>query len=54
MPNYKDMYLAMVDASEKATNILIEAQRKAEEIYISSDEPELKILPSDEADEPEE
>ena len=28
MPDYKEMYLKMVRASERAINILIEAQRK--------------------------
>ena len=33
--NYKEMYLKMMRAMEKAMNILIEAQRKCEEMYIS-------------------
>ena len=35
MPNYKEMYLKMVRASERAINILIEAQRECEELYLS-------------------
>ena len=35
MPDYKEMYLKMVRASEKAINILIEAQRECEELYLS-------------------
>ena len=38
MPNYKKMYLKMVRASEKAINILIEAQRECEELYLSGPE----------------
>jgi len=38
MPNYKEMYLTMMRASEKAINILIEAQQKCEDMYIR-DEP---------------
>lgn len=35
MPDYKEMYLKMVRASERAINILIEAQRECEEMYLS-------------------
>ena len=35
MPDYKEMYLKMVRASEKAINILVEAQRECEELYLS-------------------
>ena len=42
MPNYKEMYLTLFRASEKAVNIIIEAQREAEEFYINS--PKSKIL----------
>ena len=35
MPNYKEMYFKMVRASERAINILIEAQRECEEMYLS-------------------
>jgi hypothetical protein len=38
MPNYKEMYMTMFRAAEDAENILIEAQRKCEELYISDDE----------------
>ncbi|MBQ8975653.1 MAG: hypothetical protein IJ072_08050 [Oscillospiraceae bacterium] len=34
--NYKEMYLTMVRAAEDAINILIAAQQKCEELYISS------------------
>ena len=35
--NYKEMYLDLFRATEKAINILIEAQRECEEKYISED-----------------
>ena len=33
--NYKEMYLELMRATEKAINILIQAQRDCEEKYIS-------------------
>lgn len=38
MPDYKEMYLTMVRASEKAVSVLIEAQRECEELYLSAPE----------------
>ncbi len=35
MPDYQEMYLKMLKASEQAINILIAAQQECEEIYIS-------------------
>lgn len=46
MPDYKEMYLTMVRASEDAANCLIAAQRKCEELYISSPGPEIAVLNS--------
>lgn len=40
MPDYKEMYLTMVRAAEQAQKILIEAQQKCEELYISADDEE--------------
>lgn len=37
MTDYKEMYLTLMNAVEDAINILVEAQRKCEEIYISSE-----------------
>lgn len=45
MPDYQEMYRKMVRASEAAINILIEAQRECEELYISFPEPEVRPLP---------
>ena len=51
MPDYKEMYLTMVRYSERAqrlsaeaAELLIEAQRLCEEMYISSSEPEITLL----------
>lgn len=40
MADYKTMYLTLLDATEKAINELISAQRACEELYISSSEEE--------------
>ena len=37
--DYKEMYLKMARASEKAIRLLIEAQRECEELYLSAPEP---------------
>ena len=36
MPDYREMYLKMLHASEKAINILIGVQRECEELYIAA------------------
>lgn len=35
MSNYKKMYLKLFRATEEAVNLLIDAQRACEELYIS-------------------
>lgn len=47
MPDYKEMYLKLFDATEKAVEILISAQRECEELYLSSPDPELKLFPAE-------
>ena len=44
MPDYKEMHLKLLRASEKAVNLLIAAQQECEEMYLSAPEPELKIV----------
>ena len=44
MPDYQEMYLKMFRASEAAANILIEAQRECEQMYIEAPEAELRVL----------
>ena len=39
MPDYKEMYLKMVRATEKAIRILVEAQQECEELYLQEEEP---------------
>ena len=36
--DYKEMYLTMVRATEKAMRILVEAQQKCEDMYIEAEE----------------
>ena len=45
MPDYKEMYLKLFRATEKAINELINAQQECEELYLNAEEPELKVLP---------
>lgn len=40
MADYEKMYYKLFDATEKAINILIEAQKACEEIYMNDDEKE--------------
>ena len=42
MADYKQMYLTLLDATEKAINELISAQRACEELYTLSGESEEK------------
>ncbi len=47
MPDYKEMYIKMFRASEEAINILTAAQRECEEMFISSPEIQIKLLPAE-------
>ena len=38
MPDYKEMYLTLMRATEGALNLLIDAQRKCEQMYIEDKE----------------
>ena len=40
MADYRQMYLTLLEATEKAINELISAQRACEELYILSEEAE--------------
>ena len=44
MPDYKEMYLTLFRATEKAINMLIKAQQECEDRYMESDEPKLHLL----------
>jgi len=39
--DYKEMYYVLMDATERAIEILIEAQRKCEEMYMEAEEPKI-------------
>ncbi len=41
MEDYKQMYFIMMNAAEEAINLLIEAQRRCEELYINAEKDEL-------------
>ena len=45
MPDYKELYFSIFRATEKAISILIEAQRKAEEMVVSDETQEITVLP---------
>jgi hypothetical protein len=47
VPDYKEMYLKMVRASEKAVNILISVQQECEELYLSAPDSKIMELPQD-------
>lgn len=52
MPDYKEMYYTLFRASEKAVNILLEAQRNCEEMYLESPRPGLTLSPPPDEEEP--
>lgn len=43
MPDYKEMYLKLFRATERAMSCLIEAQQECEEMYINAPEQEHKL-----------
>lgn len=45
MPDYREMYLKMMRASEEAIRILIKAQQECEEMYLSADDEPIRLLP---------
>ena len=49
MPDYKEMYLIMARAAEKAERILIKAQQRCEELYLAD---EMDSDSSDSAEKP--
>ena len=44
MPNYKKLYLSLFRDVSKTIEQLQEAQQRAEELYITSDEPDIKLI----------
>lgn len=45
MPDYREMYQRMFMASEKAIDLLIEAQQECEDLYINAPETEIRLAP---------
>ena len=45
MPDYKEMYLTLMRATEKAIRTLIEAQQQCEELYLDAEDTNLTVLP---------
>ena len=45
MADFEEMYYELFRTTEKAINILIEAQRKCEDMYINSSECEILTFP---------
>ena len=48
MADYKKMYLRLFHAVTDSIEILTKAQQDCEEIYISDEEPNLIVLPTEE------
>lgn len=46
--DYKERYLTMIRQTEKGINILVEAQKTCEELYLNAPEIKLVILPEGE------
>ncbi len=47
MADYREMYIKLFQETTRAILILQKAQQDCEELYISSPEPELILLPED-------
>ena len=47
MPDYKEMYLKMMRASEAAIRMSIAAQQECEELYLNGKETPLILLPTE-------
>lgn len=48
MADYREMYLHLMRETDKAVELLIQAQRDCEEMYISAPETKLTILGQEE------
>ena len=49
MADYKKMYIHLMQSTEPAIRILIQAQRDCEELYISAPETKLTVLEREES-----
>lgn len=45
MPDYKELYFKLFRASGQAIETLIKAQQECEQLYLSSREPSLTMIP---------
>ncbi len=45
MIDYKELYIKLFQATDRAANILIAAQRECEEMYVSAVDTELTVFP---------
>ena len=50
MPDYKEMYAKLFRSQTKAINILQEAQKETEDMYIEEEPPSIVLLPTEQAD----
>ncbi len=44
MPDYKEMYLTLFRSITQAIALLQEAQRQTEEMYISAEAPDIRVI----------
>ncbi len=52
MIDYKELYIKLFQATDKAVNILIAAQRECEEMYVSAEDTPITVLPDRPQDNP--
>lgn len=50
MPDYKDMYLKLFRSQTEAIALLQKAQQETEEMYISAEPADIRILPTADKD----
>ena len=50
MPDYKEMYAKLFRSQTKAINILQEAQKETEDMYIEAEPPSIVLLPTEQAE----
>ncbi len=52
MIDYKELYIKLFQATDRAANILIAAQRECEEMYVSAEDTPITVLPDRPQDNP--
>lgn len=48
MPNYKEMYLTLMRETVRSVRILIEAQKRCEDLYLEDEWPNVRLFPPQE------